>query len=190
MDWAKTTARWYENHLSFVICWSYIRDIPHVIKRGARTAMEGILPKGPYPPCLRMVDRALLAGYPRNVLTLSLPLYRAARMPHVWRWRAPRWQPWMWRWTRVRTSTSTAVVTGSRPPFHHPAHPNGAPSQRWPNVTRLWWNRWDHCLTASTLYVLNFSEDTYKQFMSFLHFGMTQVAEIMLHVRQEPAYST
>ena len=27
---------------------------------------EGILPKGPYPPCLRMADRALLAGYPRE----------------------------------------------------------------------------------------------------------------------------
>ena len=24
---------------------------------------EGILPKGPYPPCLRMADRAFLAGY-------------------------------------------------------------------------------------------------------------------------------
>ena len=29
----------------------------------------GILPKGPYPPCLRMADRALLAGYPRYVVT-------------------------------------------------------------------------------------------------------------------------
>ena len=29
------------------------------------TQFEGILPKGPYPPCLRMADRALLAGYPR-----------------------------------------------------------------------------------------------------------------------------
>ena len=29
--------------------------------------IEGILPKGPYPPCLRMADRALLAGYPRCV---------------------------------------------------------------------------------------------------------------------------
>ena len=28
---------------------------------------EGILPKGPFPPCLRMADRALLAGYPRLV---------------------------------------------------------------------------------------------------------------------------
>ena len=27
--------------------------------------VEGILPKGPYPPCLRMADRAPLAGYPR-----------------------------------------------------------------------------------------------------------------------------
>ena len=26
----------------------------------------GILPKGPYPPCLRMTDRALLARYPRD----------------------------------------------------------------------------------------------------------------------------
>ena len=28
------------------------------------TWLDGILPKGPYPPCLRMADRALLAGYP------------------------------------------------------------------------------------------------------------------------------
>ena len=27
--------------------------------------IEGILPKGPYPPCLRIADRALLAGYLR-----------------------------------------------------------------------------------------------------------------------------
>ena len=26
---------------------------------------DGILPKGPYPPCLRMSERALLAEYPR-----------------------------------------------------------------------------------------------------------------------------
>ena len=30
--------------------------------------IEGILPKGPYPPCLRMAGRALLAGYPRYVI--------------------------------------------------------------------------------------------------------------------------
>ena len=29
---------------------------------------ESILPKGPYLPCLRMTDRALLAGYPRSAL--------------------------------------------------------------------------------------------------------------------------
>ena len=29
----------------------------------------GILPKGPYPPCLRMADGALLAGYPRSIST-------------------------------------------------------------------------------------------------------------------------
>ena len=29
---------------------------------------DGNLPKGPYPPCLRMADRALLAGYPRIII--------------------------------------------------------------------------------------------------------------------------
>ena len=29
--------------------------------------VDGILPRGPYPLCLRMADRALLAGYPRDV---------------------------------------------------------------------------------------------------------------------------
>ena len=30
--------------------------------------IDGILPKGPYPPWLRMADRALLAGYPRYII--------------------------------------------------------------------------------------------------------------------------
>ena len=34
--------------------------------------IEGILPKGPHPPCLRMADRALLAGYPRYVRRVSV----------------------------------------------------------------------------------------------------------------------
>ena len=34
--------------------------------------IEGILPKGPYPPCLRVADRALLAGYPRYPLGLLI----------------------------------------------------------------------------------------------------------------------
>ena len=39
--------------------------------------MDGILPKGPYPPCLHMADRALLAGYPR---------YECIRCRHVYTW--------------------------------------------------------------------------------------------------------
>ena len=34
--------------------------------------IEGILPKGPYLPCLCMADRALLAGYPRDVIWVSV----------------------------------------------------------------------------------------------------------------------
>ena len=41
--------------------------------------IEGILPKGPYPPCLRMADRALLAGYPQydplNTMIQQLQAY-------------------------------------------------------------------------------------------------------------------
>ena len=33
---------------------------------------DGILPKGPYPPCLRMADRALLAGYPRIMVNRTI----------------------------------------------------------------------------------------------------------------------
>ena len=33
---------------------------------------DGILPKGPYPPCLCMADRALLVGYPRIPIHMLL----------------------------------------------------------------------------------------------------------------------
>ena len=37
---------------------THLQSQPHI---------DGILPKGPYPPCLRMADRALLAGYPQSI---------------------------------------------------------------------------------------------------------------------------
>ena len=44
----------YGELLAIVLVWAL--QYPHI---------DGILTKGPYPPCLRMADRALLAGYPR-----------------------------------------------------------------------------------------------------------------------------
>ena len=45
-------------------------------------ACDGILPKGLYPPCLRMADRTLLAGYPRNmILHFSKKLFFHAQWP-------------------------------------------------------------------------------------------------------------
>ena len=41
--------------------------------------IDGIPPKAPYPPCLRMADRALLAGYPRNVVLKMLSRHQQAR---------------------------------------------------------------------------------------------------------------
>ena len=46
-----------------------------IIKLTGASHIDGILPKGPYPPCLRMADRALLAGYPRYMNTVSVPFY-------------------------------------------------------------------------------------------------------------------
>ena len=53
-----------------VILWSFeqtLRNTPGLLlvhhKRKAH--IEGILPKGPYLPCVSMAGRALLAGYPR-----------------------------------------------------------------------------------------------------------------------------
>ena len=37
--------------------------------------INGILPKGPYPPCLRMADRTLLAGYARNMFPQNSSAY-------------------------------------------------------------------------------------------------------------------
>ena len=49
---------------------------------------DGILPEGPYLPCLRMADRALLAGYPRLVLVgislLGSNHWRSGRDMELW----------------------------------------------------------------------------------------------------------
>ena len=42
--------------------WRYFSGNAHI---------EGILPKGPYPPWLRMADRALLAGNPRYIYDIK-----------------------------------------------------------------------------------------------------------------------
>ena len=39
-----------------------------------RGHIEGVLAKGPYPPCWHMADRALLAGYPRIIHLISTNL--------------------------------------------------------------------------------------------------------------------
>ena len=48
--------------------WHQIDDKPLAVPMMIQLTdayINGILPKGPYPPCLRMADRALLAGYTR-----------------------------------------------------------------------------------------------------------------------------
>ena len=46
-------------------------------RQQSQAYVEGILPKWPYPPCLRMAYRALLAGYPRCVhFCFLLTFYR------------------------------------------------------------------------------------------------------------------
>ena len=50
--------------ITHIITWHNFVDIINI---------EGILPKGTYPPCLRMADRALLAGYPRYTDGVFIP---------------------------------------------------------------------------------------------------------------------
>ena len=49
-----------------VLWWPHPLGV-YMAELGQDALVEGILPKGPYPPCLRMADRALLAEYPRSV---------------------------------------------------------------------------------------------------------------------------
>ena len=48
--------------------WYYI----YIYIEREREGGGGSLPKGPYPPCLRMADRALLIGYPRYITCLKV----------------------------------------------------------------------------------------------------------------------
>ena len=41
----------------------------------SKTKLEGILPKGPYLPCVSMAGRAILAGYPLNVGHISIVFF-------------------------------------------------------------------------------------------------------------------
>ena len=45
-----------------------IANALEILQSCTKPAIGGILPKGPYPPCLRMADRALLAGYRGNMV--------------------------------------------------------------------------------------------------------------------------
>ena len=56
-------------HLNLIVCSKGLLLIIYgaqawCLTRCYITLFDDILPKGPYPPCLRMADRALLAGYP------------------------------------------------------------------------------------------------------------------------------
>ena len=48
--------------------------------------VDGILPKGSYPPCLRMADRALLAGYPWCTVVMIM----GCSLPRIIWW-------WLWQ---------------------------------------------------------------------------------------------
>ena len=63
---AKTSLKKKAFKMSSAKSWGFCLSL-HVTNL-VHTHLDGILPKGPYPPCLRMADRALLAGYPRPMV--------------------------------------------------------------------------------------------------------------------------
>ena len=84
MSWDTVTDHGLRSSIWMVlICGVYIPSHVYTssISKGLshRGQSDGILPKGPYLPCLRMADRALLAGYPQLLLSQSscpsIPFY-------------------------------------------------------------------------------------------------------------------
>ena len=75
---------------SILYCWQFDQtflDINYKWKR----CIEGIVQKGPYPPCLRMADRALLAGYPRY-MAICLGPFQSTPSPL----QETGIEPWCW----------------------------------------------------------------------------------------------
>ena len=60
------------NHFLDKESWGSIFKSSHCNSFEDQAHVEGILPKGPHPSCLRMADRALLAGYPRCMHDLQM----------------------------------------------------------------------------------------------------------------------
>ena len=76
---------------------------------------DGILPKGPYPPCLRMTDRALLAGYHR-IMHKACALLCFAVVWYQWSFPYPVWllhmeakHPWTKRINASHESTKCCI---------------------------------------------------------------------------------
>ena len=88
---------------------------------GSDMKFDGILPKGPYPPCLRMADSALLAGYHRIVpwrcwalrfqLTRIYPHHDIQSPPNFWitlnRWCIHQGFMMDKKWKKIQARTST-----------------------------------------------------------------------------------
>ena len=70
------------------------------INKIKRHKIEGILPKGPYLPCLHMTDRALLAGYPRNIVDTVLESLFYGQPGSLYATRSVSWQL-MTSWCKV-----------------------------------------------------------------------------------------
>ena len=63
--WSLTVLIWNDMHSAQMN--SHFIFFSNTKERILRLYLDGILPKGPYPPCSRMAERALLARYPRCV---------------------------------------------------------------------------------------------------------------------------
>ena len=88
LSWPQCVKRWHSAHKS-------------------NTEFDGMLPKGPYPPCLRMANRALLAGYPELLMmwhTWVLEHLQAQWWPSLgpvygtdtWRFNKTTWSRVLW----------------------------------------------------------------------------------------------
>ena len=101
----------YLNHwrtVNISVHWTSLSAIhPRNLPFTTDTYIDGILPKGPYTPCLRMADRALFAGYPRyDKISQEMLSFATTRVKIGWSLMSTKRQVLLSMNTRIFPDTS------------------------------------------------------------------------------------
>ena len=96
------------DYIPSIMHWRYITS-DYFIYQHIHLYIEGILPKGPYPPCWHMADRALLAGYPPHVEYLIVQLSAVLMRPNITWYFIQSCIDWSSIWIKIYVRASYGV---------------------------------------------------------------------------------